>query len=341
MIFLKKIKKLLSVAICSGILLSISQIPAMSITEENTVYLGGDAFGIKFYSKGVVIIDMESYYNGTKYICPAKEAGLKINDIILEVNDQKVSTNEEFQSAVNACKEKTISLTVERDGKNIKKNVTPQKNTAGMFLIGAWVRDSCAGIGTVTYYDAQDNYFAALGHGICDTDTSMLMPLGYGEAVNANINGVIKSKAGKAGSLNGYFTDNTIGNLVKNTQTGIYGTISDNLYEDKTEISVAENKEIKTGQAELYTTINGESPTYYSIEITKISNLNKNSNENFVIKITDEKLIQNCGGIVQGMSGSPIIQNGKLVGAVTHVFLNNPTEGYAITAQNMVTNYGE
>ncbi len=338
---MKKIKKLLSVAICSGILLSISQIPAISITEKNTVYLGGDAFGIKFYSKGVVIIDMESYYNGKKYICPAKQAGLKVNDIILEVNGKKINTNEEFQSAVTACKNNTISLTLERNGKKIKKNVTPQKNTAGMYLIGAWVRDSCAGIGTVTYYDEDENYFAALGHGICDTDTSMLMPLGHGEAVNANINGVIKSVSGKAGSLNGYFTDNTIGNLVKNTQTGVYGTINDNFCENKTEIAVADNKEIKTGKAEIYTTINGESPSCYSIEITKISNLDANSNENFVIKITDEKLIETCGGIVQGMSGSPIIQNGKLVGAVTHVFLNNPSEGYGITAQNMVTNYDE
>ncbi len=338
---MKKLKKILSVAVCTGILLSFSELTAISVTDGNEVYLGGDAFGIKFYSKGVVIIDTESYYDGSKYICPAKEAGLKTNDIILEADGKVIKTNEELQFKINSSGNEKIELTVERNGKKFEKCVKPKKNTAGMYLIGAWVRDSCAGIGTVTYYDSQEKYFAALGHGICDSDTSNLMPLGHGEAASANINGIIKSKIGKAGSLNGYFTNQTIGNLVKNTQTGVYGTINDNLLNNKKKIEVAENDEIKTGKAQLYTTIYGDSPKCYSIEITKINNLNKNSNENFVIKITDGELINTCGGIVQGMSGSPITQNGKLVGAVTHVFLNSPTEGYAITAQNMVTNYGE
>ena len=235
----------------------------------------------------------------------------------------------------------TLTLKIEREGKEQTKNITPQKNTAGMYLIGAWVRDSCAGIGTITYYDAEKNYFAALGHGICDNDTSLLLPLGSGEAVYANINGVTKSSFGKAGSLNGYFTDNTIGYLTKNSDVGVYGTISDNFSNKETRIKIADNSDIKTGNAQVYTTIDGEEPQYYSIEITRIVNLDSDSNENFVIKITDEKLLNYCGGIVQGMSGSPIIQNNKLVGAVTHVFLNNPKEGYGVTVQNMVTNYGE
>ncbi|MGN0490738.1 SpoIVB peptidase [Ruminococcus sp.] len=338
---MKKFKKILSVALSGAILLGLSQITAVSETESQSVYLGGQPFGVKFYNNGVVVINLESYFDGNKYVCPAKEGGLKVNDVIKEVNGETICTNEALQEASVNSNGETLTLIIERDGKELCKNISPKKNTAGMYLIGAWVRDSCAGIGTITYYDTNNNYFAALGHGICDNDTSLLLPLGSGEAVHANINGVTKSSFGKAGSLNGYFTDSTIGYLIKNTEVGVYGTISDNFSNKERKIKIAENSDIKTENAELYTTIEGEEPQYYSIEITKIVNLNSDCNENFVIKITDEKLLKYCGGIVQGMSGSPIIQNGKLVGAVTHVFLNNPSEGYGITAQNMVTNYDE
>lgn len=338
---MKKFKKILSVALTGAILLGFSHITAVSKSETQSVYLGGQPFGVKFYNNGLVVINLESYYDGNKYICPAKEGGLKVNDIIKEVNGEVICTNEALQETTVNSNGKTITLTIERDGKEQTKSITPKKNTAGMYLIGAWVRDSCAGIGTITYYDTENNYFAALGHGICDNDTSLLLPLGSGEAVHANINGVTKSSCGKAGSLNGYFTDSTIGYLIKNTDVGVYGTISDNFSNKERKIEIADNNEVKTGSAELYTTIDGEEPQYYTIEITKIVNLDSDSNENFVIRITDEKLLKYCGGIVQGMSGSPIIQNDKLVGAVTHVFLNNPSEGYGVTVQNMVTNYGE
>jgi stage IV sporulation protein B len=209
-----------------------------------------------------------------------------------------------------------------------------------MYLIGAWVRDSCAGIGTVTYYDT-DNHFAALGHGICDSDTSVLMPLSSGEVVKASISGVTKSTSGKAGSLNGYFTDNKIGTLTKNTAIGIYGTTEDYYSVTENKIEVAQADEVKTGSATMYTTINNSEVCSYDIEITRICNKKADSNENFVIRIKDDNLINSCGGIVQGMSGSPIVQNGKLVGAVTHVFLNRPEEGFGVLAQNMVANFEE
>ena len=338
---MKKFKKILSVALSGAILLGFSQITAVSETANQSVYLGGQPFGVKFYNNGVVVINLESYYDGNKYICPAKEGGLKVNDIIKEVNGETICTNEALQEAAVNSSGETLTLTVVRNGKELCKSISPKKNTAGMYLIGAWVRDSCAGIGTITYYDTDNNYFAALGHGICDNDTSLLLPLGSGEAVHANINGVTKSSFGKAGSLNGYFTESTIGYLIKNTEVGVYGTISDNFSNKERKIEIANNCDIESGSAKLYTTIEGEEPQYYSIEITKIINLNSDCNENFVIRITDEKLMKYCGGIVQGMSGSPIIQNDKLVGAVTHVFLNNPSEGYGVTAQNMVTNSDE
>ena len=208
-----------------------------------------------------------------------------------------------------------------------------------MYLLGAWVKDSCAGIGTISFYDESNNYFAALGHGICDNDTNALLPLGSAEIVKANISSVTKSVDGNAGSLNGYFSDETIGDLTQNTPLGVYGNAETKMFSDSPTIEIADFSEIKKGDAQMYTTIDGESAGCYDIEITKICNHNENSNENFVIKITDESLIDECGGIVQGMSGSPIVQNGKLVGAVTHVFVNNTTEGYGVAAQYMVSNY--
>lgn len=210
-----------------------------------------------------------------------------------------------------------------------------------MYLIGAWVRDSCAGIGTITYYDEQNNYFAALGHGICDNDTSYLMPLEHATVLSASISGISKSSSGKAGSLNGYFKDEVLGNLTKNTPIGIFGRPEENYSYKQKQVELAQTDEIKVGEASVFTTISGNNTEEYKIEITRICNKSKDSNENFVIRITDDRLLEECGGIVQGMSGSPIIQNGKLVGAVTHVFLNKPQEGFGIAIQNMVSEFAE
>lgn len=264
---------------------------------------------------------------------------MRVNDIITEAEGETIKTNEDLQNILTGCNGDSIEITIIRDENKISKTVKPIKNMVGVYLIGAWVRDSCAGIGTITYYDSDKNYFSALGHGICDCDTSKLMPLESGEVVKANISGVTRSKSGKAGSLNGYFTDTKIGDLTKNTPIGIYGTATDNYTFEGEKIQLAEAGEIKTGKAEIYTTINNESIQSYTIEITRICSKNPKSNESFVIKVTDEKILDECGGIVQGMSGSPIVQNGKLVGAVTHVFLNEPQKGYGIFVENMVKSY--
>lgn len=307
--------------------------------QPQKVYLGGQPFGVKFYSDGVIIINLENYYNGIKYVCPAKDSGLKINDIIIEANGKSIKTNEELSSVFSSCNGEEVSLKINRNNNIFEKNIKPIKNTAGMYLIGAWIRDSCAGIGTITYYDANNNYFAALGHGICDNDTSYLMPLEHATVLSASISGISKSTPGKAGSLNGYFKDEVLGTLTKNTPIGIFGTPEVNYSCKQKQVELAQTDEIKTGKASIFTTVTGNDTEEFEIEITRICNKNKKSNENFIIRITDYRLLEECGGIVQGMSGSPIIQNGKLVGAVTHVFLNNPREGYGIAVQNMVTEY--
>ena len=313
-------------------------VPVSASAESSTVILGGQPFGVKFYNDGVMVIELEEFFNGSHYVCPAKEGGLQVDDVIKKVNGIEIKTNEDLQETATGCGGKGMSFIIERDGKELCKTVKPQANTVGTYLLGAWVRDSCAGIGTVTYYNPDDNYFAALGHGICDRDTGAMMPLGEAEIVGASISSVEKSSTGKAGSLNGYFTDKTLGTVTNNTINGIYGTIIDNSYLNGDKLEIAEFDEIQTGDAQLFTTINGERPESYDLKITSIRNDDPRNNENFVIKVTDKRLLDECGGIVQGMSGSPIVQNGKLIGAVTHVFLNNPEEGYGVAAQFMVCN---
>ena len=316
----------------------ITGVPVSASAESSTVILGGQPFGVKFYNDGVMVIELEEFFNGSHYVCPAKEGGLQVDDVIKKVNGIEIKTNEDLQETATGCGGKGMSFIIERDGKELCKTVKPQANTVGTYLLGAWVRDSCAGIGTVTYYNPDDNYFAALGHGICDRDTGAMMPLGEAEIVGASISSVEKSSTGKAGSLNGYFTDKTLGTVTTNTINGIYGTIIDNSYLNGDKLEIAEFDEIQTGDAQLFTTINGERPESYDLKITSIRNDDPRNNENFVIKVTDKRLLDECGGIVQGMSGSPIVQNGKLIGAVTHVFLNNPEEGYGVAAQFMVCN---
>lgn len=313
-------------------------VPVSASAESSTVILGGQPFGVKFYNDGVMVIELEEFFNGSHYVCPAKEGGLQVDDVIKKVNGIEIKTNEDLQETATGCGGKGMSFIIERDGKELCKTVKPQANTVGTYLLGAWVRDSCAGIGTVTYYNPDNNYFAALGHGICDRDTGAMMPLGEAEIVGASISSVERSSTGKAGSLNGYFTDKTLGTVTNNTINGIYGTIIDNSYLSGDRFEIAEFDEIQTGDAQIITTINGERPESYDLKITSIRNDNPRNNENFVIKVTDKRLLDECGGIVQGMSGSPIVQNGKLIGAVTHVFLNNPEEGYGVAAQFMVCN---
>ena len=304
---MKNLKKI-GVFLLSAVMMTASAYAFPVFAEEDnsrSVYLGGQPFGVKFYNDGVIVVELESFFDGKGYVCPSKQGGLKVNDIIKSVNGVEINSNEDLQKASKSSAGEKLKLEIERDGNSIEKTVVPKQNTAGVYLLGAWVKDSCAGIGTVTYYDSGQSYFAALGHGICDNQTSALLPLKSAEVLGANISSVSKG------------------------------------FENSEKIVLAENDEIKTGKALIYTSIDSEGVKAFDAEITQLRNTDKNSNENFVIKVTDSELIDRCGGIVQGMSGSPIVQNGKIVGAVTHVFMNKPHEGYGVLIQNMVSNYKE
>lgn len=314
-----------------------------AFSAENTesskyVYIGGEAFGIKMFTKGAVIVKLEEFSDGAKSVCPSTEAGLKVNDVIIKAQNTLVTNNEQLEEIIENSCGRQLSLTVERGDSQLSIKVTPIKNSEGVYKIGAWIRDSCAGIGTISYYDDKNNVYAALGHGICDVDTGQLMPLSEGSIVSASINGVIKAQNGTTGTLNGFLNNKEIGNLLLNTELGIYGKyqVSD-LNKEKIEIALID--EVKTGNASIYTTIDDSGVKEYEAEILSFGDKSCNTNKNFVIKITDEKLLNVTGGIVQGMSGSPVVQNGKLVGVINHVFLNEPDKGYCEFAQNMVSNF--
>lgn len=303
----------------------------VSAEENETVRLGGTPFGIKMFSDGVMVVKTESVDNNGVKKCPAEKAGIKPNDIIVSANETKIKTNEELAQIIENSRGNAINLEIKRNDDIFSVTLTPVKNSEGVYKAGLWVKDSAAGIGTVTFYSEELKSFCALGHGICESDTGMLIPLDYGKVEKANIASVTKSKDGKVGSLNGYFTREEIGTATINSSEGIYGITE---YCTGEEIEVAEINEIKTGEASIYTTISGQKPEYYEAEIIKVSK--NNSHSDLIIKITDEELLNETGGIVQGMSGSPIIQNGKLVGAVTHVIVDDVDCGYGIFAQRML-----
>lgn len=327
--FIKKILILTTIIIFT---ISFSIIPVSAKGE--TVIIGGEPFGLKLYCKGVMVTKFENFISNNTTVCPAKSCGIMENDIITEVNGNKVKSNEDLQIFAKNSQGNELKLTICRNSKIIKISVTPLLNQNNEYCLGMWVRDSCAGIGTITYYNAENYTYGALGHGICDIDTGGLMVSDNVEILSASISSVNPSDSNTIGSLNGYFTSDVLATVGYNNSLGVYGKII--TLPDKKEFETAENSEIQLGKATIYTTIQGNEPKEYEIEVIQICNYDENTNRNFIIEITDEELLEVSGGIVQGMSGSPIIQNKKIIGAITHVLVNDPTKGYGIQIENML-----
>lgn len=301
--------------------------------KRRYVGVGGDVFGIKLYTKGVMVIKIDAVdANGSQ--SPARIADIRCGDSITHVNGSVLINTDDFVSAIENSGGKELSLTVERDGEKLDLKLKPTVSDSGRYRAGLWVRDSSAGIGTVTFYDNDNMIFAGLGHGVCDVDTGKIMPLSGGEAVKATVNGFYKSSSGDPGELCGVFSDTALGGLRVNGATGVYGTLNEAA--DAKQLPVALESEVKEGAAQIIATIDGNGPQYYDAQITKVYPASGNEERNLIIKITDKELLERTGGILQGMSGSPIIQNSMLVGAVTHVFVNDPTQGYGIFAHRML-----
>ena len=298
---------------------------------EKEVIVGGMPFGLTMYTSGVIVIDVDDSPDS-----PAKTAGVKENDVITRANGEEISTNEDLKEIIKASEGEDIELSLNRGKSPISVKITPEQNEDGEYEVGMWIRDSAAGLGTVTYFDEGSYSFGALGHGICDKDTGMLLPLKSGKVVEAQVTSATKARQGAAGGLNGYMTDQVVGEICVNTGYGIFGKYA--AAPQGKRVKCASNDEIKTGKAQIYCTVDSEGVKPYDIEIVKL-NIDDNVGQNMVIKVTDEELLEKTGGIVQGMSGSPIVQDDKLVGAVTHVFVNSPQTGYGIAIGNMLGSY--
>lgn len=311
-----------------------STVPAVSGTEEKVLVPVGTAFGIKLYTDGVIVTSLASIHTENGSFSPAKDAGIKPGDYIIEADGQKIKNNSHLSSILSGSGKEEISLKLKRGDKIF--DTTLHLVSDGTCLRGGmWIRDSAAGIGTLTYYDPATGQFGGLGHGICDVDTKTIMNLRDGEPAGITITSVEKGQKSNPGRLNGYFSDGgSIGTLTGNSDSGIFGTL--NFVPAGEAIPVAKNDEIVTGDAEILATIDDTGPKRYKVFVESICSDRNKPIKNMVIRVTDETLLNATGGIVQGMSGCPILQNGKLIGAVTHVFVNDPTRGYGIFLENML-----
>ena len=308
-------------------------VQTQAAVKRTSVAVSGQSFGIKLFTKGVLVISPAEVITEHGSKNPAADVGITAGDIITAVNGKKVTTCAEVSSAFENSNGESVIVSIKRGDEEKSVCITPVLSSAtGTYKAGLWIRDSSAGIGTITYYDKNGN-FASLGHGICDVDTSTLMPMLEGEAVESKIIGFSSAEKGKAGELYGVLGDKSIGQIKINCEKGVYGTGRDDVSSLKF-IETALPDEIKRGEARLLCEIDESGVKEFSVEIVFISKLGT-GNKDMIVKITDERLIKNIGGILQGMSGSPIIQNGKFIGALTHVFLNKPNYGYAVFGYSM------
>lgn len=295
----------------------------------------GRAVGIKLFSDGVLVVGT-SQVEGQD---PARACGLREGDIITHINSEEVDSIEEVRDLLQTIGGDAMSIRATRGEKQVQLTARAVQCAAdGTYKLGAWIRDSMAGIGTLTYYDPATGGFGALGHGINDVDTSLLMPLESGGLMYAEVTDVKKGQSGEPGELHGAFqVQRDLGTLAANTNSGIFGTLTDQaMTQGLSPVPVATRKEVKTGKATILSNIAGETVEEYEIQIIRLYPNSDTDTRDMMIRVTDPRLLDATGGIVQGMSGSPILQNGKLVGAVTHVLVSDPTQGYGILVEDML-----
>lgn len=313
----------------------IKEVESKSVERPNLIPCG-QAFGIKLITDGVMVVDLQEIDSKS----PAKDCGIREGDVIVSIDGKKVKSNADVAKIISDAKGKPCSVKVKRNGKDLSFTLTPEY-CDGSYRAGMWVRDSSAGIGTLTFYDPETGAFGGLGHPICDADTKEALPLSEGSVGEVNITGCNKSTQGNPGQLLGEFANSSsIGTIFANSDCGVFGVLNTNPCKSANTIPLGFRQEIKTGKATIISTIDGGEPEEYDITIEQIS-LNGSSAHDLVIKVTDKRLLETTGGIVQGMSGSPIIQNGRLVGAVTHVFIDDPSMGYGIFADSMYSKSSE
>ncbi len=288
---------------------------AAALTAERLIPVG-HTIGIKLFAEGVVVIGLAEVDTGSAVLTPGADCGLQVGDVIEEANGKEVESSEQF-AALLQCGG-VVELAVQRGEEELTLAAEPVQGADGTWRLGAWIRDSMAGIGTVTFYDPDTGTFGALGHGITDVDTGLLMPLGDGAVMSSFVKAVKRGAAGEPGELKGSFDlHHDLGELYANTDRGVFGTMNSCELVSGEALPVAKAGEVHPGPAAIRSNISGDGVEEYDIEIVRV--LDTDNVQNLLIQVTDPGLIEQTGGIVQGMSGSPIIQDGRLVGAVTHV----------------------
>ncbi|WP_294186613.1 SpoIVB peptidase [uncultured Clostridium sp.] len=317
---------------------------SVSKIKDLEVYPGGLNVGIKISTKGVLVVghsDINSVEG--KIESPAKASGIELGDIITKINGEEIENSRDLSQKIGDLEKDKISIEYMRNGINNKKELELQKEN-NEYKLGLWVRDSTAGIGTLTFYDKKSNLFGALGHPITDGDTNRPFNIKEGNLLNSSIISIKKGEKGSPGELKGLFLNErkNIGKIDRNTESGIFGVGSDDLINNiyNKPIKVGFRSEIKEGPAKIITTIDENGPKAYDIEILKLLSQEEPGAKSMVIKVVDEELLEKTGGIVQGMSGSPIIQDDRLIGAVTHVLINKPDIGYGIYIEWMLKDAG-
>lgn len=304
--------------------------------QSKQVYVGGMSAGFTLGTGGAQVIGLCEVMTENSVKCPAAEVGIRAGDLIFKANGKEVDSVGALNDILNENQEKTVKIKIKRGNEELDFALKPVKDKiTDRYKIGVLIRDSVSGIGTVTYIEKDSNRFAALGHSVVGEDKKELK-IANGKVYPCSIVGVTKGVRGKAGELRGMFmTENTFGEAKKLCNCGIFGDFNDENDIKSRPLVLADSSSAKIGNAYIYSTVDGVLPEKYQIEIVKVDKFTK-TNKNYVVKITDERLLTQTGGIVQGMSGSPIIQDGKLIGAVTHVFLNDPTRGYGIDIEQML-----
>ncbi len=313
----------------------------LSVLPKTTVIPVGNIAGVKLYTNGVLVVGMsEIEGKDSKKYKPYENTGITEGDTIVKINEKQIDSTNDLIRTVNMSQGKDIEIEYIHQQETKECSITPVQTGNNEYKLGLWVRDSAAGVGTVTFYEPSTKTFGALGHGITDIDTNELINIASGEFITTRILNITKGESGIPGKIQGSIENQkNIGLISKNTKFGIYGKV-DNLssltIDTSREMEVALRDEIKPGKATILCSLDNEKPEEYEIEIETIYKENNYDNKSMKIKVTDEKLLEKTGGIIQGMSGSPIIQNGKFIGAITHVLVNNPQEGYAVFGDIML-----
>lgn len=314
-------------------------VETLEVVSEKVLIPGGQSVGIKMDVKGVLVVGLEELETEQGVVSPGYEAGIQIGDMILSINGQEVYYADEVTQIVENSEGK---IRIEVYSKGSEKEYTVQPVTeldTGKRKIGIWVKEKIAGIGTLSFYDPDNNVFAALGHGIYESKTETLLKAGDGKLLRTQVSSIKEGEAGIPGEIRGIFYEyeQPLGKVKKNCSYGIYSIGTDTSFAQTSEpVVMATQDQIEEGPATILTTISGDKVESFDIEITKVNRQKEADGKGLEIEVTDKRLLAYCGGIVQGMSGSPILQNGRIVGAVTHVFVNDPTKGYGIFAEWMV-----